>query len=102
MRFLVVYQSSHQNVVGHYLCYRPNPMPGLKILKDLVDGLNFSKLLDSNGNNLLHALVNPKEARCNDGLRLMETVEFLYSNKINPKSKNNVSNKKSSGKIMVA
>jgi len=64
-------------------------MPGLKILKDLVDGLNFSKLLDSNGNNLLHALVNPKEARCNDGLRLMETVEFLYSNKINPKSKNN-------------
>jgi len=64
-------------------------MPGLKILKDLVADLNFSKLVDSSGNNLLHALVNPKEARCNDGLRLMETVEFLYSNKINPKSKNN-------------
>jgi len=65
-------------------------MPGLKILKDECKNLNFSTLLDKDENNLLHALVNPTESKCNDGLRLMETAEFLYGERINPKSKNMV------------
>ena len=66
-------------------------MPGLKILKDLSANLNFAKLLDREDNNLLHALIHPTESKCNDGLRLMETAEFLYAEKINPKSSNKAS-----------
>lgn len=79
---------AQQLTVGHYLCYRCNPMPGLKILKDVCNDLNFSVLLDKDENNLLHSLVHPTESKCNDGLRLMETAEFLYAEQINPKAKN--------------
>lgn len=74
--------------VGHYLCYRSNPMPGLRILKDLCLNLKFGTLIDTDGNNLLLALINPTESKCNDGLRLMETTEFLYSEDVDPRAVN--------------
>ena len=40
------------------------------------------------GNTLLHALANPKEAKCTDGLKLMETVQFLCHRNLDFKAKN--------------
>jgi hypothetical protein len=65
-------------------------MPGLRILKDLCLNLKFGTLIDTDGNNLLLALINPTESKCNDGLRLMETTEFLYSEDVDPRAVNKV------------
>ena len=35
------------------------------------------------------ALANPKEAKCTDGLKLMETVQFLCHRNLDFKAKNN-------------
>jgi hypothetical protein len=76
--------------VAHLLCMRKNPTLGLNILHEACEGeINFKEFIDGHGNTLLHALANPKEAKCTDGLKLMETVQFLCHRNLDFKAKNN-------------
>merc|ERR1719220_1652004 len=50
--------------------------------------IDFNLFLDNDGNTLLHALANPEEAKCTDGLKLMETVQFLCHRNLDFKVKN--------------
>ena len=75
--------------VAHILCFRKNPTLGLSILYEMSEGkIDFNSFLDNDGNTLLHALANPEEAKCTDGLKLMETVQFLCHRNLDFKVKN--------------
>ena len=75
--------------MAHLLCYRKNPPLGLSKLYEMAEGdIDFNSFLDDEGNTLLHALANPDEAKCTDGLKLMETVQFLCHRNLDFKVKN--------------
>ena len=50
---------------------------------------DIARILKNIKNDPVEALANPKEAKCTDGLKLMETVQFLCHRNLDFKAKNN-------------
>lgn len=75
---------SHGTRVDNLINYR-------SLDDDVISTFDIARILKSINikNDPKEALANPKEAKCTDGLKLMETVQFLCHRNLDFKAKNN-------------
>ena len=75
---------SHETRVDNLINYR-------SLDDDVISTFDIARILKSINikNDPKEALANPKEAKCTDGLKLMETVQFLCHRNLDFKAKNN-------------